>query len=188
MKDRDNYGRFIKSHKSGMTGKKQSAQMKRKIGKKLKGHKFWGVEESLFKKGERVSPETEFKKGQTPWNKGKKMSLKSRKKMREAKLKNPTKYWFNKKRPCIAKEKHYCWKGGITPINEKIRKSIEYRRWREEVFTRDDYTCQTCDKRGGKIHAHHLREFGKFKKLRFILKNGITLCVACHLKIHRNRG
>lgn len=75
------------------------------------------------------------------------------------------------------------WKGGITPINEKIRKSSEYVAWRKEVFLRDDYTCQFCGKRGrGTIHADHIAPFALFPELRFSLDNGRTLCIDCHRK------
>jgi len=37
-------------------------------------------------------------KGKTPWNKGKKMSEELRKKLSEAHLKSPTRYWLGKKR------------------------------------------------------------------------------------------
>lgn len=72
------------------------------------------------------------------------------------------------------------WKGGITPKNKKIRKSIEYRLWREAVFARDNWRCQSCQKRGAKIHADHIKPFAIFPELRFAIDNGQTLCVACH--------
>jgi 5-methylcytosine-specific restriction endonuclease McrA len=37
-------------------------------------------------------------KGMTPWNKGKKMSVEQRKKLSEAHLKSPTRYWLDKTR------------------------------------------------------------------------------------------
>jgi len=74
------------------------------------------------------------------------------------------------------------WKGGITPENEKIRKSIEFRLWRESVFARDNWICRNCLKRGGKLHPHHILPFAKFPELRFAINNGITLCKECHKK------
>lgn len=72
------------------------------------------------------------------------------------------------------------WKGGVSLINSRIRKTKQYRWWRELVFRRDDYTCQKCGKRGGDLHAHHDFPFSLFPDLRFEVLNGITLCVPCH--------
>lgn len=87
-------------------------------------------------------------------------------------------------RPYFYGEKNPAWKGGITPINFKIRKSLEYKSWRESVFKRDNYTCRLCfkPKRGGDLHADHIKPFGFFKKLRFDVNNGRTLCISCHRK------
>jgi len=46
-----------------------------------------------------------FIKGHIPWNKGKKFNIKVKRKMSEAKLKNPTKYWLGKKRDFQTKQK-----------------------------------------------------------------------------------
>lgn len=73
------------------------------------------------------------------------------------------------------------WKGGITPINIKIRNSIEYKLWRESVFKRDDWTCVWCKTRGGIIHADHIKPFCDYPELRFAIDNGRTLCKTCHM-------
>lgn len=56
--------------------------------------------------------------------------------------------------------------------------------WRAEVFKRDGYTCQQCEKRGGKLHAHHIRKWSDSFRGRLLLANGITLCVDCHAEKH----
>lgn len=76
--------------------------------------------------------------------------------------------------------KHPQWKGGITPLNQRIRGSVKYKQWRDEVFKRDDYTCQSCGKRGGDMNADHILPFFAFPKLRLDVNNGRTLCVECH--------
>lgn len=74
------------------------------------------------------------------------------------------------------------WKGGLSPVNKLIRRSLEFRLWREAVFKRDDYTCQLCDKRGGILHPDHIKPFAYYPELRFELSNGRTLCRDCHMK------
>ena len=81
-------------------------------------------------------------------------------------------------------EKCHLWKGGITPENERIRHSMEMRLWREAVYERDNYTCQICKQKGGKLHPHHIWNFALFTYLRFNVDNGITLCKECHFELH----
>lgn len=37
--------------------------------------------------------------------------------------------------------KSHLWRGGITEKNMAIRKSVEYKIWRDSVFKRDGYAC-----------------------------------------------
>jgi HNH endonuclease/NUMOD3 motif-containing protein len=76
----------------------------------------------------------------------------------------------------------HLWKGGITKKNQLIRSSSEYRLWRTSVFERDDYTCQICQQRGGRLNADHIKQFALFPELRLDLTNGRTLCEPCHRK------
>ena len=85
-------------------------------------------------------------------------------------------------------EKHWNWKGGITPENLRIRLRIEFRLWRESVFARDNWTCQKCNTKGGELHPHHIQNFAQFLELRFAIDNGITFCVSCHKQFHKIYG
>ena len=81
-------------------------------------------------------------------------------------------------------EDHWNWKWWITPENHAIRRSKEYEEWRRSVYSRDGFKCTECGNKKN-IVAHHVKCFHSFPNLRFSLENGITLCRACHLKIHR---
>lgn len=81
-----------------------------------------------------------------------KLSEETKKKMSEGR-KGEKNYWFGKHlstetkqkisniKKLITGENTSNWKGGITPINNRIRRKIEYRLWREAVFARDSWTC-----------------------------------------------
>lgn len=78
-------------------------------------------------------------------------------------------------------EKHWNWDGGKSDESKTIRKTIEYRLWREAVFKRDHWTCMICGKRGSsELHPDHIKPFSLFPELRFDVSNGRTLCVKCH--------
>lgn len=62
------------------------------------------------------------------------------------------------------------------------RPRYELTAWRKAVFARDNYTCQQCRVRGGKIQAHHIKSYTAFPELRWKLDNGETLCEKCHKK------
>ena len=91
------------------------------------------------------------------------------------------------------------WKGGITKLADRIRRCFKYRQWRDDVFTRDNFTCQMCGNRGNNLHAHHIKSFSKIIQFYEIttleealnynelwnINNGITLCKKCHNTIHK---
>jgi hypothetical protein len=117
-----------------------------------------------IKKGQHLSPATQFKKGETSWLKG-------------------------KKNPHFAGANNPRWKGGVTPEHKKIRWSQEYKDFREEIFKRDNYTCQNKDcgrkrKPGDRVvlNAHHIKSFADYPELRLEKSNAITLCKECHEK------
>ena len=80
---------------------------------------------------------------------------------------------------------HWNWKGGISSKNIRFRQSSEYKNWRYAVFSRDNWTCQNCKKRGGSLVAHHIIPFATDYDLRLVVLNGITLCNVCHKNIHQ---
>ena len=84
------------------------------------------------------------------------------------------------------RENHWNWKGGITPEIMKLRRCDLYIQWRKAVFSRDDFTCQICGKRGCYLEADHFpvpfcvlfRD--KDYKTMWDISNGRTLCKECH--------
>jgi len=154
---------------------------------------------------------------------GKHHTAEARKKMSEAKLKNPVRYWKGKKlgfvpsggfkkgmtpwnkgktgMPWLGRKRVFTedWKRHLSEaqIGKKgklsnayrhgkskeyllIRGSKKMKEWKIKVFKRDDFTCQKCGKKGIYLEAHHINGFAEFPELRFDVSNGITLCKNCH--------
>ena len=89
------------------------------------------------------------------------------------------------------------WKGGTSPLTMLVRSSFQYRQWRSDIFTRDDFTCQICGKRSeGDLESHHIKSFNSIWLENNIktfeealnceelwnINNGRTLCQKCHRK------
>ena len=71
--------------------------------------------------------------------------------------------------------------------NKDERNTQKYADWRKTVFERDSYTCVICGKVGGKLNAHHIKPFAKYKNDRHRVSNGVTLCEQCHKKVHNDK-
>lgn len=182
-----------------------SKERSKKIGDKRRGSKH--SEESKrrmseIKKGKHLSPETEFKKGLIPWNKGTKgltSGWLKGKKMSEEQKEKLSKIWKEKfKDP----RNHPRWQGGITPLNFQIRNSEEYQSWRIQIFENNNFVCQKCGQRAGKLQAHHIENFSLITHKNNInilrdalnceelwnINNGITFCKECHILFHKIYG
>lgn len=170
-------------------GHTMSAEMRAKISNKLRGIKR--SPETLAKM--RISGKLNNQKISVEAHKRQGDKLRGRKYTEERLIKCKERF--------IIKENHPNWKGGITPVVMQIRNSLRMRQWISDVFRLDDFTCQDCFARGGKLNAHHLKSFSLIYKENNIktlqdaldceelwdLNNGQTLCVDCHKKINTRR-
>lgn len=94
------------------------------------------------------------------------------------------------------KGKRSNWQGGKTALGQLIRSSANYDEWRVTIFKRDDYTCQICGERGGRLQVDHIERFAQILVRNNIhsledaiaclelwdINNGRVLCVPCHAK------
>jgi hypothetical protein len=121
------------------------------------------------------------KTGKTPY----KMTQAIRDKITKAK--KGLRIWGGKREmPWLVGEKNPNWKGGVTDESVKLRKSPAWKCWRDNVFTRDNFTCLLCGKNGKYLHPHHIKSFTLYTNDRFMLDNGMTVCKDCHYLIHSN--
>lgn len=158
-------------------GKLHSEEHKRKIGEAVKGDKH-----PMF--GKKHTTEARFKiklaRSKQIIPKGRKISLEKIEKIFTPEYRKILAIKFSG-------INNPQWKGGITPLNHKIRESKEYKQWRKSVFERDNYTCIKCGAKNGlgktvKLNADHIKRFAQYPELRFELSNGRTLCEPCHRK------
>lgn len=196
-----------------MLGKHHSEETKKKIKKSNRGkipwnrNKHWSeeIKQKISKAhiGKIISKEakekmSEAKRGEKNFNYGKHLSEKIREKISEAK-KDYIPWNKGKIYPAISNLNHWNWKDGISPLNNRIRNCFQYRQWRSDVFTRDNFTCQICGRKGhGDLNAHHIKNFStilqeyeittfketlKCEEL-WNINNGITYCKECHQKTY----
>lgn len=152
--------RFKNGHKINL-GKKRSFETRHKMSLAKKGkcpHNFFEMQKHAW----------ESNRKRKPWNygikTGKKHAPEHRRKISVA----------------LRGEKGYWWQGGKTKEKKIIRRSVEYKLWRESVFERDNWTCIFCGHRGGNLEADHIKPFAYYPELRFAIDNGRTLCKECH--------
>jgi len=56
--------------------------------------------------------------------------------------------------------------------------------WSELVKIRAKYKCEICGKGGVALNSHHWHTGRHNKHTRWMLENGVCLCVGCHFKAH----
>lgn len=115
--------------------------------------------------------------------KGRVVSSETREKMRISQMKRPLSSFARG-------EKSGGWKGGVSQWRNALTSSVTYKNWRTAVFKRDNYTCQRCNERGGRLEAHHIHPVREHKNDLSIydVNNGITLCKKCHKLIGSNEN
>lgn len=177
---------FQKGQKHPNYGKHLSDEIKLKISEANKGKS--GSPKTVFKKGHLQfnTGRTWFKKGMTSPRKDIHLSIETKNKISSSKKGQIP--WNKGLKEYLSKDKNPQWKGGLTPINELLRKSDEYKKWRKLVYERDYFTCQHCKIKQKYLIAHHIKSWENYPKLRYKIANGITLCRSCHKKIHKKIG
>ncbi|MDV2683812.1 HNH endonuclease signature motif containing protein [Alkalihalophilus lindianensis] len=69
--------------------------------------------------------------------------------------------------------------------------SSAWRKCREVVLIRDDFLCVLCLKKGiiqTAATVHHMKHFKEYPELALDIDNLISVCLACHNKLHPERG
>ena len=62
---------------------------------------------------------------------------------------------------------------------QNIRRSPEYKVWKESVKLRDGRACRRCGFENN-LHVHHIKPFDLYPEFALVIDNGLTLCGNCH--------
>lgn len=74
---------------------------------------------------------------------------------------------------------------------DKFYNSKAWRKKRKRILDRDGWDCQHCKRYGRKVLAttvHHIKHLEEYPELAFVNSNLISLCKACHDKMHPEKG
>lgn len=198
------YKTYERAYASIVKGSKcMDCERKRRIGS---GNPMFGKKLSTEKKEamkKRMSENNPFK--------NKHHTNETKKKMRDKKIGLPS-HMTGKKHTLISKVKmsiaaskrrgvlNNRWRGGITPLINKIRSLHQYKKWENDVIYRDNYTCQKTKiiYKKYKLVVHHIHNFASIIKENNIttveqalqceqlwdINNGITLSKESHKEFH----
>jgi hypothetical protein len=87
-----------------------------------------------------------------------------------------------KKSPNTSGEKNPNWKGGKSSYRCKLKSTLEYKKWRHDVFERDNHKCVNCGSTED-LRADHIKPVSKHPELIHDINNGRVLCKACDYEI-----
>jgi len=162
-----------------------SIEHRKHISEKMKGNKNGSFSKGISRlKLKGVSRTDEVKRKISISHKGKKFSKEHIQKLREARLKNPNRYWLGKKRPEITGKNSKVWVNGDYKKAENKMQDSAYMNWSYLVKKRDLGKCRLLNNEcKGRLESHHIYSWREYPTLRYVLTNGITLC-----QFHHPRG
>lgn len=129
---------------------------------------------SANRKGKGLGNSNGFKKGDTPWNKGKPHPVHNAE-------------WRAKVSAATSGPNHWNWQHGQNSFYRLMRNSAKHKEWARAVHEKCNWTCQECGYRGRQLVAHHIVHWSIEPDLRFDVDNGVTLCRKCHCALHTPR-
>ena len=180
--------KMSESHKGAVL----SIETRKKMSKFHKGKTTW-LKGLTKKTDKRLAKKAEASKGKPSNMLGKHHSEEAKKEMSKAKLKNPTRYWLNKKRneevkrkisQSLKGENSPHWRGGISfePYSVEFNRELK-----ELIRNRDNYKCQLCGmpecENIRKLSIHHI----DYNKQNSLPNNLTSLCTGCNTKVNYNR-
>lgn len=84
------------------------------------------------------------------------------------------------------------WKGGTTPIRQKLYETKDWKQLVRKIYIRDNIECQKCGLehkyKMESFHLHHIKSFSLYPQLRLDPSNIVLLCRPCHNFIHSNKN
>lgn len=96
---------------------------------------------------------------------------------------NQCKGHFYEENDLLKGENHPNWQGGPDTIDE-LRESNYYKNWCKQILARDNFACQKCKKKGGKLQVHHIEPVSESPEKVMDEDNVMAICKPCHQEKH----